>query len=68
MEYPRQWTCEVIELRIEAYLLRTLPRRDALAFAEHLEACPRCAEWVMLIVEIGITPGGVALPTGVSHG
>ena len=67
MEYPRQWTCQVIELRIEAYLLRTLPRRDALAFAAHLEACPRCSEWVMLFVEIGITPGGVALPTGGSH-
>ena len=49
MNYPAGWTCEVVAVRLERYLVRTLPRGDALAVAEHIEACLWCAQRVALI-------------------
>jgi anti-sigma factor RsiW len=49
MEYPPGWTCEVTVARIERYVMRTLPRPDALAVAEHIEACAACAQLVALL-------------------
>jgi len=43
MEYPPGWTCKVVTLRLEYYLLNTVPRVEALAIAEHVEACEPCA-------------------------
>ncbi|HEX7335940.1 MAG TPA: zf-HC2 domain-containing protein [Gemmatimonadales bacterium] len=44
MDYPSGWTCERTALQFEPYLLGTLLLAQALAVAEHLEACPGCAE------------------------
>ena len=44
MEYPPGYTCAVVLARLEVYVLRTLTRVEALAVAEHLEACPPCAQ------------------------
>jgi hypothetical protein len=44
LEYPPGWTCERTALRFEHYLLSTLPLGNALAVAEHLEACDGCAQ------------------------
>jgi hypothetical protein len=44
LEYPPGWTCQRITLRIERYVLNTLPRDEALAMAAHFEACAWCAE------------------------
>ena len=43
MEYPIGWTCDVVIVRLELYLDARLPLGDALAMAEHLEACVECA-------------------------
>jgi anti-sigma factor RsiW len=48
-EYPPGWTCEVVVLRFQRYLLGTLARGDALAVAEHLEACLVCATRLVII-------------------
>ncbi|HEY8196684.1 MAG TPA: zf-HC2 domain-containing protein [Gemmatimonadales bacterium] len=42
VDYPPGWTCERTLLRLEYYLLGTLPREESLAIAEHLEACEGC--------------------------
>lgn len=44
MEYPPGCTCELALSRLERYLLCTLARLEALVIAEHLEACPPCAQ------------------------
>jgi hypothetical protein len=49
MEYPPGWTCEVVALRLEYYILSTLPRGEALAIAEHVEACNPCAHRLVLL-------------------
>lgn len=49
MEYPRGWTCEVVVVRLERYVVRTLPRAEALSIAEHIEACAACAQLVALL-------------------
>jgi predicted anti-sigma-YlaC factor YlaD len=49
MEYPTMWTCEVTVLRLELYLHGKLARADALAVAEHLEACISCNQRLMLL-------------------
>jgi putative zinc finger protein len=49
MEYPAGWTCEVVVLRFESYLVDTLPRGEALAVAEHLDACVECAQHLTLV-------------------
>ena len=38
VEYPSGWTCEVTVLRLERYVVESLPRREMLAIGEHLEA------------------------------
>jgi anti-sigma factor RsiW len=48
VEYPAGYTCEVFAFRLDSYLLETLARAEALALAEHLEACAPCAERVEL--------------------
>jgi hypothetical protein len=53
MEYPPGWTCEVVTLRLEFYILNTLPRGDALAIAEHVEACNPCAHHLVLLKPMG---------------
>jgi hypothetical protein len=49
MEYPSGWTCEKIVVQIEYYLVSRLDLADALAVAEHLEACPGCAHQLVLL-------------------
>jgi hypothetical protein len=48
MEYPPGWTCERTALRLEYYVIRTLPLVEALAVGEHLEACVSCAQFLVL--------------------
>ncbi|HWN18172.1 MAG TPA: zf-HC2 domain-containing protein [Gemmatimonadales bacterium] len=48
VEYPPSWTCERTLLRLEIYLLGTLPREESLAVAEHLEACEECPMHLVL--------------------
>jgi anti-sigma factor RsiW len=48
-EYPCGWTCEQTLLRLERYLLATLPLAEALAVAEHIEACVACAQRLGLL-------------------
>jgi hypothetical protein len=50
-EYPAGYTCEVIALRLDRYIVGALPRADALAVAEHLEACAWCIERLVLLRE-----------------
>ena len=50
-EYPQRWTCEVTVLRLEGYIRRRLDLTDALAVAEHVEACASCAQLLMLMVD-----------------
>ena len=47
-DYPAGWTCERIARSFENYLLDRLQRIEALAVAEHLEACPGCAHGLVL--------------------
>ena len=48
LDYPPGWTCERTVLRFEYYLLSTLPLSEALAVAEHLEACDGCPQRLVL--------------------
>lgn len=48
-EYPAGYTCEITVLRLDHYVVGSLPRADALAVAEHLEACAWCFERFVLI-------------------
>jgi anti-sigma factor RsiW len=47
-EYPAGWTCQLTTLRLDSYLLGALPLGESLAVAEHLEACPGCAQRLVL--------------------
>ena len=49
-EYPAGWTCELVLVRLEQYRANTLARAEALALAEHFEACFSCAQRLVLIV------------------
>jgi anti-sigma factor RsiW len=49
VEYPPGWTCARITLHIERYILSTLARGEALAVAEHIEACAWCAQRLTLL-------------------
>jgi len=49
MEYPSGWTCERTLLQLEYYLRSTGVLRDSLTVAEHLEACPDCAQRLLLV-------------------
>jgi hypothetical protein len=44
LDYPPGWTCKRTTVELERYLLDLLLLREALALAEHLEACPECFE------------------------
>jgi anti-sigma factor RsiW len=56
-EYPTGYTCEVVALRLDRYVVGSLSRADALAVAEHLEACEWCVERLaMLHVNAGYDP------------
>ena len=48
MEYPPGWNCQVIVAKLELYLVGSLSWTEALAVAEHLEACVDCASWLAL--------------------
>jgi anti-sigma factor RsiW len=48
VEYPPGWTCERTVLQFEYYLLSKLPLGEALAVAEHLEACDWCPQHLVL--------------------
>ena len=58
MEYPPGWTCEVVTLRLEYYILNTVPRIEALAIAEHVEACEPCAYRLVLLRTVAGKPRG----------
>ena len=59
LDYPAGWTCERTALQFEQYLLSTLQVADALAVAEHLEACDGCAQRLVLYrVTIAVRPRG----------
>jgi anti-sigma factor RsiW len=47
IDYPPGFTCDLIVSRLERYIVGTLPRAEALAVAEHLEACSTCAHRVV---------------------
>jgi hypothetical protein len=47
--YPAGWTSERTAVRLERYLLNTLPLAEALAIAEHLEACTWCGQALVLL-------------------
>jgi anti-sigma factor RsiW len=47
--YPEGVTCEVVIVCLERYLASSLPLGDALATAEHLEACAECAQRIALL-------------------
>jgi Putative zinc-finger len=57
MEYPSGWTCELVTVKIEYYLLGSLPLGEALAVAEHIEACAECSETLVLWKPAGSGPG-----------
>jgi hypothetical protein len=48
VEYPRGFTCEHTLLRLERYVVADLPLVEALAIAEHIEACVSCAQHLAL--------------------
>jgi hypothetical protein len=49
VEYPPGWTCSVTELRLESHIIGALPLGEALAVAEHLEACVWCSQLIVLL-------------------
>jgi hypothetical protein len=55
MEFPAGWTCDRTARQFESYLLSTLALLESLAVAEHLEACERCSQslviYRMMLVE-----------------
>lgn len=57
LNYPPGVTCESVTVRLEHYVMRTLPRGEALALAEHLEACWRCPEQLALQLALRYTEG-----------
>jgi anti-sigma factor RsiW len=48
IDHPSGWTCDRSVLQFEYYLSSTLPRVEALAIAEHVEACAECAQRLAL--------------------
>jgi hypothetical protein len=49
VEYPPGWTCELVIVRLELYLLDRLSLSEALTVAEHIEACAGCAHRLVLL-------------------
>lgn len=60
MDFPPGWTCEVVTLRMERYLAMRLPLSEALAVAEHVEACLSCAQRITLLAYGGEAAAGSA--------
>jgi hypothetical protein len=48
MEYPAGWSCEVVLSRLDDYLLQVIALTDALALAEHVEACSGCGQQLVV--------------------
>jgi hypothetical protein len=48
-QYPAGWTCELTVVRLERYIVETLPRREMLMIAEHLEACVECSQALVML-------------------
>ena len=48
IDHPSGWTCERTVLQFQSYLSSTLALAEALAVAEHVEACAGCAERLVL--------------------
>jgi hypothetical protein len=48
IDYPPGWNYEQVIIRFERYLIGTLDHRDALAVAEHIEACVGCGQALVL--------------------
>jgi hypothetical protein len=46
--YPKDWTCERTARQFESYLMSTLVLEESLAVAEHIEACPGCAQRIVI--------------------
>jgi anti-sigma factor RsiW len=57
VDYPPGWTCARTESRLEYYLLTTLPLPEALAVAEHVEACAPCAQRLALLSMLVVARG-----------
>jgi hypothetical protein len=53
IEFPSGCTCEFTIVRIERYLLASLPLGESLVIAEHIEACVTCAQHLVLV---GVPP------------
>jgi anti-sigma factor RsiW len=51
--YPAGWTCDLIVVRLERYLLGKLSWSEALAVADHIEACMWCAERIATLYLVG---------------
>jgi hypothetical protein len=47
VEYPPGWNCKRAAEQFTHYLLGVLLLRDALAVADHLEACNECLEMLV---------------------
>jgi anti-sigma factor RsiW len=75
-DYPAGWTCELVVVRLERYLVSALPHKETLAVAEHIEACVACAGRVAmlhLVVTTARRPAKTRTPVrkrsrGRSHG
>jgi hypothetical protein len=48
VEYPPGWTCQRTAVQFTSYVGRRLELAEALSVAEHLEACPGCAQQLVL--------------------
>lgn len=48
VEYPPGWSCAQVTIRLERYLVGTLPHGEALGVADHIEACVECAQALVL--------------------
>jgi hypothetical protein len=48
VEFPAGWTCERTAHQFESYLLSTLAILESLAVAEHLEACEKCSQSIVI--------------------
>jgi len=55
-EYPPSWTCEKTKVQFEHYIRSQLQLAQALAVAEHLEACPGCAQRLLLLSVTSLRP------------
>jgi hypothetical protein len=57
MIHPPGWTCQRTRQQFESYLLSALVLQEALALAEHLEACPDCGQQ-LVVFRLSLTAAG----------